>query len=251
MPQNLPLLLEELSINAWPSLQTVYDDGWLVRFANGYTGRANSVNALYPSSDDLEAKIKRCEERYTARRQETIFKISPAVQPPELDSVLDRLGYRRNKPTSTQTATLVNLPAPQLANSSLSTQLSDQWFEDFCALRDVEPRTLPIMRQMIGNIVPPMCFAAIHDAGAPVALGLAVLERGYVGLYDIVTAEQARNRGLGTQLILHLLNWAKANGATHSYLQVMLDNAPALHLYGKLGYQEVYQYWYRTKAMGA
>jgi hypothetical protein len=28
--------LEELAFNAWPSLQTVYVDGWIARFSQGY-----------------------------------------------------------------------------------------------------------------------------------------------------------------------------------------------------------------------
>ena len=39
--------LEELALNAWTSIQTVVYDGWLIRFSNGYTKRANSVNPIY------------------------------------------------------------------------------------------------------------------------------------------------------------------------------------------------------------
>jgi hypothetical protein len=39
--------IEELSMNAWPSIQTVLLDGWILRMSNGYTKRANSVNPLY------------------------------------------------------------------------------------------------------------------------------------------------------------------------------------------------------------
>jgi len=38
--------LEERAFNAWPALQTVLVDGWAFRWANGYTKRANSANAL-------------------------------------------------------------------------------------------------------------------------------------------------------------------------------------------------------------
>jgi hypothetical protein len=29
--------IEEISLNAWPSLQQILYDGWILRFANGYT----------------------------------------------------------------------------------------------------------------------------------------------------------------------------------------------------------------------
>ena len=50
--------IEELALNAWPALQTLLLDGWVVRFANGYTRRANSVNPLYASEQDIDAKLR-------------------------------------------------------------------------------------------------------------------------------------------------------------------------------------------------
>ncbi|MDB5085123.1 MAG: family N-acetyltransferase, partial [Bacilli bacterium] len=37
-------MIEELTLNNWQPLQTMLYDGWLLRFAGGYTKRANSVN---------------------------------------------------------------------------------------------------------------------------------------------------------------------------------------------------------------
>ena len=38
--------LEHLAFNAWPALRVVVQGNWLLRFADGYTKRANSINAL-------------------------------------------------------------------------------------------------------------------------------------------------------------------------------------------------------------
>jgi ribosomal protein S18 acetylase RimI-like enzyme len=81
--------------------------------------------------------------------------------------------------------------------------------------------------------------------GQVIACGLGVQQAGYVGLLDIVTDEAFRSRGFGQQLVASILAWGKYNGASKAWLGVMLNNPPALRLYAKLGFREVYQYWYR------
>jgi predicted N-acetyltransferase YhbS len=84
--------------------------------------------------------------------------------------------------------------------------------------------------------------------GQTVAQGLAVAEHNYVGLFNIVVDSKVRNQGLGRRVVTSLLRWAKAQGASQAYLAVMADNAPAIHLYAQLGFQEQYRYWYRHRA---
>jgi ribosomal protein S18 acetylase RimI-like enzyme len=73
-----------------------------------------------------------------------------------------------------------------------------------------------------------------------------VLERGYVGLFDIAVAPALRGRGLGTQSVQQLMKWGQANRAEHAYLQVMRSNTAAIRLYSGLGFSEAYPYWYRV-----
>ena len=45
--------IEELSMNALPALSTVLVNGWVIRFSDGCSKRANSVNPIYPCSIDI------------------------------------------------------------------------------------------------------------------------------------------------------------------------------------------------------
>lgn len=46
-------------------------------------------------------------------------------------------------------------------------------------------------------------------------------------------------------LILSMLEIGQKQGAEIAYLQVMLDNKPALKLYEKIGFKDRYHYRYR------
>ncbi|MDY8022035.1 GNAT family N-acetyltransferase [Paenibacillus polymyxa] len=103
------------------------------------------------------------------------------------------------------------------------------------------------MERMLSNIKTKKGFVSLYYEEQVIACGLGVIEREYIGLYDIVTDINYRNRGFAEQMILNLLKWGKENGAKYSYLAVVSNNEPALRLYSKIGYSEIYKYWYRVK----
>lgn len=103
------------------------------------------------------------------------------------------------------------------------------------------------MIKMLSNIATQKCLISLHYKEEVIACGLGVIEREFMWVYDIVTDENFRNQGFGEQLLLNLLNWGKENGAKYSYLAVQLNNIAALRLYSKIGYSEIYKYWYRIK----
>ncbi|KPD08824.1 hypothetical protein AM501_07860 [Aneurinibacillus migulanus] len=239
--------IEELSLNAWASLQTMVYDGWLIRFSNGYTKRANSVNPIYESTEDLDRKIHYCENIFNTRSLKPVFKITESVYPETLDKVLEDHGYTAIDHTSVQLLLLSTLKEPLIHTVKLEERLNDAWLNQFCKLNNQSETNKAIMKQMLSLITPKTCFVSLYDNDTVVACGLGVLERGYLGIFDIVTDLHYRNRGFGEQLMLNLLKWGKENGAEYAYLQVMLNNGSALRLYSKLRFQEIYQYWYRVK----
>jgi ribosomal protein S18 acetylase RimI-like enzyme len=241
-------LLEELTFNALPALQTHFYDGWVLRFANGYSRRANSVQPLYPSILDVNQKIDYCETQYQEHGLSTIFKLTGTEQPPDLEVALIQRGYVIDGHTALQTRPLTGetLDVNQ-AGIEMEEYVTEDWLSSLQCLSNVDDRHLPTIMAILESLDVEAGFFRLMVDGEVAAMGLGVLERGYVGLYDIVTDAERRQRGYGRLMVLNILRWAQEKGAHSAYLQVMLNNRPALSLYHKLGFREVYQYWYRQQ----
>ncbi len=240
--------IEECSLSAWPALQTAYYDGWLLRWAEGYTRRANSVNPIYESHLPVAEKVVACEAFFRQHNLPTVFKLTSAVNPAELDAQLSELGYVREAGTLVQTADLRSTAFDLTLQLSIQPQISRAWLEHFSRLNDVDPARIPLMENMLSRIPATPAFATMSIDGEVVAVGLGVADKGYIGLFDIVVAAQRRGQGLGYQLVTGLLAWGQAQGAHTAYLQVVESNITAQNLYGKIGFHEAYRYWYRVKS---
>ncbi|MFN8374121.1 MAG: GNAT family N-acetyltransferase [Anaerolineae bacterium] len=241
-------LIEERSLNALPSLYTMVYDGWILRFAKGYTRRANSVNPLYGGTLPLNEKIDYCEDVYRRHGLNVIFKLTDAAQPAELEDVLVARGYEHQAGTIVETMDLTKVRFKRDANVVAQRQFTMTWFNAFAELNGLREDAAGTLKKILAQIQPRTCFASFVDEGQVVATGMAVLERGCVGLFDIVTDVNHRRKGYSTRLVSHLLAWAQEKGGHTAYLQVVGDNQPALWMYNKIGFKETYHYWYRVKS---
>jgi N-acetylglutamate synthase len=246
--------IEELSLSGWPALQTELYDGWVLRFAEGYTKRSNSVNALYPGSGlfCLGEKIGSCEEAYAARGLPTVFKILSFSEHAELDAKLEGRGYERLDETVVRTLELGEKPwraararvAPDEAVASIEGGFSPAWIDGYCSCSgNAEKRDL--IAALLANAPPKTAAACVRQGGEIVACGYSPIERLWAGFYDIVVQRELRGQGLGEAIMRALLEAAIDSGARRAYLQVVAGNAPAERLYDKLGFREEYRYWYR------
>ena len=237
---------EELSLNAHPSIKTQVYDGWLLRFADGYTNRANSVNILYGSGElSLDEKISRCEKIYAAEGLPTVYKITPLSY--DIDGKLEEKGYEKVTPTNVMDKSLKDFDIPHI-KADIRVGISAEWQENYFRMSKLAgtPKEQSA-RTVQKNIQQKVLSASLSEGGVVKACGICAIERGYVGIYDILTEEHSRGKGYGLAICASLLEGAREAGAENAYLQVVANNAPALALYNKLGYEYCYQYWYRVK----
>lgn len=235
-------------MNAWPSLQTCFYDGWVLRFADGYTKRSNSVIPVYNSAIELDEKIGFCETKYAAWGLPTIFKITGESKPKGLEDILERKGYRKLDETAVRISDLTQYTSCMPKDVVLEETFSDHWINGFFQCSGLaDPKLQAAARHVLANIRTEVVCAVKIEKDQIVGCGFGVMERGYVGIFDIVVEKNHRRCGYGLDIMNGILTKAKQGGIKASYLQVVVGNMPAENLYSKLGYREVYRYWYRKK----
>ena len=242
--------LEEVAMNAWPALQQMLFDGWIVRFAQGYTKRANSVNPLCESHLDVVGKIAACERLFAAKDLPTAFRLTPFASPLDLDTVLAQRGYGAIDETLVMHLDIQQAHIQSTPRVALREEALPDWLPIFCRLSEEPLAQHHTHAAMLDRIPATRLLVSLVNAGTVVACGMGVLEQDYFGLFSLVTAPHQRNRGHGTRLVVGMLQWAGEHGATQAYLQVVQSNTPARHVYTKMGFQEAYRYWYRISPDG-
>jgi N-acetylglutamate synthase len=234
--------LEEQAMNAWPALQTILFGGWVFRFSRGHTKRANSANAINPSAAFHEVKAA-AESFYALHNLPTIFRISPLATP-EIDKALDDAGYSIFDPSLVLHAALAE--TPDRSDVRIETTPSAAWLNGFATANGIGAGHRPVHDHMVSLIVMPTAFATLFENDEAIGFGLAVYERGAVGLFDIAVLPAKRGRGNGRMLTNALLQWGRRTGAQNAYLQVREQNEAARKLYAGLGFREAYRYHYRV-----
>ena len=239
--------IEERSLNAWPALETLIYDGWLLRFANGHTKLANSVIPLYDANLPVTQKIDMVERLYRQRGLASIFKLTPWMQPTDLDARLADRGYRVVDPTSIRVSDLRRLAVSSDTTIRIAPRVDQSWMEGVAHLAALDGRSHATLAMMMARVPAGAAFAGYWQDGRMLAAGLGVLEERAVGLFEIVTDAAHRRQGLARRICRSIMAWAKAKGAAEAYLQVVASNAGAIALYDPLGFREAYRYHYRVR----
>ena len=236
---------EEIASNAHVALNTMQYDGWLIRFANGHTNRANSVSVIYPSTIGFDVKVPYCEEIYKKAGLPCVFKLTEEDN--ELNEYLETRGYKAVTPTDVM---ILNLKEKvfQKGPYVFSKEPTEEWlhayftFEGFTDITKQET-----FRQMLSKVLVETIYCSVIKDGEVIACASAAMEHGYMLLQNVVVSPEYRSHGYGQVVCESLIAQAKEDGAHHTYLQVVRENAAAVNMYLKLGYERAYTYWYMKK----
>jgi ribosomal protein S18 acetylase RimI-like enzyme len=238
--------LESRLVNAWPAFEAAVVEGWLLRFASGYSKRANSASPLVPGADLDADLIRHIAGRFERQGIRPTFRLT-GLEAPGVEERLARAGLVDFEPTLCMAAAIEADEEVEPA-VQIEAEPSPAWIRAAAEAYGGDKADRDILGMIVGRIREETAFATLILDDRPVAWGLGVTERGFTGLYDIVVAPDLRGLGLGRQVVRSLIGWGRGLGAHTAYLQVREENEVARSLYGSLGFADAYRYTHRVPA---
>lgn len=246
--------LEELTLNTSPAIHQALCDGWVLRASGTDTRRANSATALAASLLDPDEAIERIEAWYARHGQHPIFRLTEAFAPPGFDDALAQRGYTHEVRTLVMVLDLTRDLARDVklaSGAQIIERDPEAGLADLHELKHSSDEAEARDRDRQALWHGPQVFASLKTINGLACTGLARLDNGHVGIFNMRTAHRARRKGYAATLIAYLLTWGQANGATRAFLQVDEANTAAVALYRGFGFVERYAYWHRVAPIAA
>lgn len=248
---NLPAVrrLEAVGFRAWPSHTVLYDGSWQIRLtASHVSKRLNCVVPLDPSDTrDIAERLRKAGERFTASGQVLTMRETPLCPPPLLDYMREH-GWAPFETVHVMAVDLENTVLPD-AIDHLPLQDAARFADACVALSASGSESRDVLLDILSAIKPTTGYFLVDDVIAgPRACVLCVQDNDLAGIQSLAVAPDARRSGLGSELVIGALRWARLRGAKTGWLQVSASNAPAIGLYEKLGFRTIYDYHYWREA---
>lgn len=237
--------LEAVSFRSFPATKTRYDGTWAIRLTAGHPAkRLNSVNPLDPADRaNLETRVRQAEHRFESFGRPFIFRLTP-LAPPSLPEYLEDSGWFSIEESIVMLAHLGDIDLSD-AVDQLPLQDAGLWVDAFIAMSGAERTLKPGLVEIISSTEPVTgLFLHAVNEDEPASAVRCVLDRDIAGIFDLVSSPDFRRCGNARLIVASALAWAKRNGASQAWLQVVAANQPAIALYESFGFSEMYRYRY-------
>ena len=257
--------LEDVASDGWRPFEQdwlgVRGQGWRLRAAGGFTGRANSVLAIGDPGLPLPDAVDVASRWYLARGLPPRFSVPWALdvearadgsRPGPLDDELVSRGYELDTPTLVMTAANREVAAAGLRPGSvplpadLLMRLDDEPDDAWLAAYHYRGQALPDGARRVLLSAPAQVFVSVRSAdGRALAVGRGASSRGWTGVAAMEVDPAHRRRGLARQVLATICAWGCERGDRAAYLQVAETNAPARAAYRAAGFTDHHGYQYR------
>jgi GNAT superfamily N-acetyltransferase len=257
---------ERMAAAHWRGTEEEWLGDWLLRAAEGFTGRANSALPLGDPGLPAGAAIAAVTGWYRARGLPPMIAVpTPAAEAspgraPTPAQALDQELARRGWPVRSSPAfvMLTDLPLDGRASGpptgppsglpagrevQVTREPDDAWAARYHYRgRDHLP---PVARKVLTS-AEDQSFVSIREGDQVLAIARVSVAGGWAGLTAVEVHPAYRRQGLGAAITAAAVQQARQRGVSRVFLQVEVDNDAARALYRGLGFRYSHRYHYRV-----
>ncbi|MFC0241529.1 GNAT family N-acetyltransferase [Rhodopseudomonas telluris] len=252
MTATLAWRVEQACLDAWPALRSAMQGDWLLRFGEGVSRRANSVNPLHGRAASIAEQLDGFAALYRDHGLPLIVRVPTLIAgAAQVNRELDQHGFT----SEGETCTLLREFAGERFADDTSAAALDitlaprpdaEWLAAIARLQARSSSHAAVYARVVDAIALPAGFLALRRDKAIVATAYGVVSGDLLVVESVVVDAALRGQGLGRRLMQALFAWGIGNGAKAVCLQVVADNTAGRALYASLGFdQELYRYAYR------
>jgi ribosomal protein S18 acetylase RimI-like enzyme len=247
--------LERMAAAHWRGTEEAWLGDWLLRAAEGFTGRANSVLPLGDPGMPLDEALAAVTQWYRARGLRPMMAVPTPLDSPgqplspaeELDHRLsERMWLTRPGPAFVMLADLplgVHLDGLTAGREVQASPEPDDAWADMYHYRG-QGQLPPVARKVLTS-AREQSFVSIRDGEEVLAIARLSVAGGLAGLTAVEVHPGHRRQGLGVAITAAACLAARERGLARVFLQVEVDNAAARALYKRLGFRDSHRYHYR------
>ena len=250
--------LERVAARHWRGTEEEWLGGWLLRAAEGFTGRANSALPLGDPGLPLDSALDAVVRWYRDRGLPPMIAVPAPLAVDsagcELDqSLSERSWATRPGPAFVMVADLPDAASP-IRDSAVRELPPDATFQartepDQAWLATYhyrgQDRQPPVMRDVLTS-APAQVFASIRVGGDVLAIARLSIADGWAGITAVEVNPARRRAGLGAALTRAVCAEAARRDVSRVFLQVETSNAAAIALYERCGFRYSHRYHYRV-----
>jgi ribosomal protein S18 acetylase RimI-like enzyme len=259
--------LELVAASHWRGTQEARLGDWLLRAADGFTGRANSALAVGDPGVPLQDALAAVTGWYRARGLPPMIAVPMPLggegsPPGRRDQDLDHFLAQRNWATRPGPAFVMitgagAAPGPLSLPPGTTLRMDAEPDDAWLAMYHYRGRELPAIARTLLMSAPWQGFASIRDAaGRPLAIARLSVGGGWAGITAVEVPAARRRQGLGTMITRAVCEEAARPSpkrlrsgqdiAQQVFLQVETDNTAAQAMYGRCGFRYSHRYHYRV-----
>ena len=243
--------LQRAMVAGHPPLEDGRVGDWLLRAADGWTGRSNSLLPVGDPGLPLEEALDRASAWYTERDLPLRVQLAAPPRARLEDDPLARVLLERGAGTSdpvhvmtAATRTVMSRTADAALPPGLALVVETTPTPAFLAASGERVRGHAQVAAAVWGRSAASTFLRVEDtAGATVGVARTPTHDGWAGLYGLHTEPASREAGIGTALVGEVARRADVRGIRSLYLQVEQAN-PAIGLYTRLGFETHHVYRY-------